>query len=116
VRILIVDDNADSADACSMVLEMSGHETRAVYSGDKALALLEEFAPQVGLIDLGMPGMDGYELARRLRQTPTGERMLLVALTGWDGAEIKAEVKAAGFDDHVCKPVDLNALQQRLLR
>jgi CheY-like chemotaxis protein len=116
VRILIVDDNPDSADACAMVLEMSGHEARAVYSGDKALALLDDFKPQIGLIDLGMPGMDGYELARRLRTTETGPQMVLIALTGWDGAQVKADTKAAGFDDHLCKPVDLAALQQHLGR
>jgi CheY-like chemotaxis protein len=106
-KVLVVDDNVDAADSLSMMLELSGHEVCTVYDGPAALAALPAFGPQVVLLDIGLPRMDGYEVARRIRSTlPAGRDMLLVALTGWGQAEDKRRAREAGFDQHFTKPVD----------
>jgi signal transduction histidine kinase len=104
-RILIVDDNADAAEMLSVLLGGWGHETRVVYDGTAALTVAEEFHPEVVLLDLGLPTIDGYETGRRLRQTPAGRMAFLVAVTGWGQAQDIARTREAGFDRHLVKPV-----------
>ena len=115
VRILIVDDNADAADTLGMLLSMSNHETRVAHSGAEALKIAAEFLPDIAFLDIGMPVMNGYELARCLRSQPGMERVTLVALTGWGGDEDRRRTAEAGFDEHFTKPADLVAVE-RLLR
>ena len=110
LRLLVVDDNRDAADTLSVLLSTLGVEHRTANDGPAALALAEAFRPQVVLLDIGMPGMDGYEVARRLRGQPIHAGVLLVALTGWGGAQDHARSRAAGFDHHLRKPADINEL------
>jgi len=110
VRVLVADDNHDSADSCAMLLEMAGHEVRVAYSGSQALALAAEFRPQIALLDIGMPEMNGYELARLIRAAPWGRDMLLAAVSGWGQDEDRRQAEAAGFDHHSTKPIDFDAL------
>jgi PAS domain S-box-containing protein len=113
-RVLVVDDNRDAADSLAMILEMSGTEVAVAYDGAQALVLIEEEEPDVVLMDIGMPGMDGYEVARRIRSTPGGDRFHLVALTGWGQADDKKRALATGFDEHLTKPVDPVMLAEML--
>jgi PAS domain S-box-containing protein len=110
-RILVVDDNRDAADSLSRFLNKVGGEARAVYSGIEALELLEPYRPAMLLVDIGMPGMDGYELARRIRESPRYHDVTLVAVTGWGQEEDRRRSQAAGFDFHLTKPVDFQTLQ-----
>ncbi|HEX2227025.1 MAG TPA: ATP-binding protein, partial [Candidatus Binatia bacterium] len=113
-RVLVVDDNRDAADSLSRLLNKLGSEARAVYSGIEALELLEPYRPAMLLVDIGMPGMDGYELARRIREIPRYHDLTLVALTGWGQEEDRRRSQAAGFDFHLTKPVDFKTLQSLL--
>ncbi|MGH8199890.1 MAG: ATP-binding response regulator [Steroidobacteraceae bacterium] len=113
-RILIVDDNVDAADSLSMLLGLQGHETRVAYSANEALACVEGFGPEVALLDIGLPGMDGYELAKRLRATLPLNGLRLIAVTGYGQMEVQERALAAGFDAHLVKPVDLSALERAL--
>lgn len=114
LRILIADDNLDSANSWAMLLEMSGHDVRTARNGQEALAIAAEFQPQLTLLDIGMPEMNGYEVARRLRLTGWGERSILVAVTGWGHEHDKQQAKNAGFDHHLTKPVGLAAIEPLL--
>ena len=107
LRILIVDDHEDSAEMLSMLLSDKGHDTRTALDGDAALTVAAAFQPHVGLLDLNLPGMSGYELATRLRAMPGLTAMRLVAVTGHGSAAHRAKARAAGFDEHLLKPVDL---------
>lgn len=109
-RVLIVDDNQDAANSLAMLLEIDGHEVKVAYDGRSALPLAATFQPEVALLDIGMPDMDGYALARALRQTPAGATIYLVAVTGWGQQEDRQRSNAAGFDEHLTKPVDPEAL------
>jgi PAS domain S-box-containing protein len=113
-RILVVDDNADSAESLATLLRLAGHEVRVAYGGREALEIAQAVKPQVVLLDLGMPGMDGYEVARHLRQQPGMGGALLVAVTGWGQEEDRRRSKTAGFDQHLVKPVEPAALQDVL--
>jgi len=113
-RILVVDDNVDAANTLVMMLRLDGHEVEAVYAGQHALDRVGTFQPQIVLLDIGLPGMDGYEVARRMRKLPGADRIRLVALTGYGQAEDRARALAAGFDDHLVKPVESGALQRSL--
>ena len=115
-RVLIVDDNRDAAESLAMLLQTSGCEASVAFSGPEALELLESTTPEIVLLDIGMPGMDGYEVARRIRSTAKGEHVFLVALTGWGQAEDKRRAAEAGFDEHVTKPVDPALLGELLSR
>lgn len=106
LRVLVVDDNVDAAEALSALLELSGHSTRLVHTGSKALAAALEFAPNVVLLDIGLPELDGYEVARMLRKEPTLKQPALIALTGWGTEEDRRQARNAGFDEHLVKPVD----------
>jgi CheY-like chemotaxis protein len=113
-RVLIVDDNGDASDSLGMVLQILGVEFRTAYDGRSALQLAGEFQPDVVLLDIGLPDLDGYEVARRIRAEPWGGAMTLIAVTGWGQDEDKARSAAAGFDRHVVKPLAPEALLKLL--
>ncbi len=110
-RILVVDDNVDSAESLAMMLKLLGNEVRTAHDGPSALAVAAAFLPDVVLLDIGMPGMDGLEVARRLRQMPSLRKAVLIAQTGWGQEEDRRRSVQAGFDHHLTKPVDAAALQ-----
>jgi CheY-like chemotaxis protein len=112
LRILVVEDNHDAAESLTAMLELWGHEVRVAYDGAAALQLAETATPDVILSDLGLPGMDGYELARQLRARPAFGRVLLVALSGYGRDEDRRAAADAGFDHHLVKPPDLKTLLQ----
>ena len=114
LSILIADDNRDAADTLAMLLELEHHTVHVAHDGPGALALAAQVRPQVALLDIGMPGMNGYEVARRLRREPWGATMLIVALTGWGQQEDHILSQAAGFDHHHTKPVDPQVLIESL--
>jgi PAS domain S-box-containing protein len=113
-RMLIVDDNEDSARSMSTLQRLRGHETRTAFTGPDAVAVAAEFAPEVVLLDIGLPGMDGYEVARRLRAMPALGGAFLVAMTGYRSDEDRAHAKEAGFDEYLVKPVDHDQLRKWL--
>jgi signal transduction histidine kinase/CheY-like chemotaxis protein len=113
-RILVADDNHDAAQSLALMLGMEGHEVRTASDGLEALRVAEEFRPQLVLLDIGMPKLDGYETARRLRERPWSGSTLLFALTGWGQEEDRERARQAGFDRHLVKPVDPDALSQLL--
>jgi two-component system, chemotaxis family, CheB/CheR fusion protein len=104
-RILVVDDNVDAADTLAMLLKFVGHDVKVVHDGAAALKVTEQFHPQVVLLDIGMPRMDGYEVARRMRQQPGMDKAILMALTGYGQDEDRRRAWEAGFDHHLTKPV-----------
>jgi PAS domain S-box-containing protein len=105
-RILIADDNRDAAESLSLLLRMDGHDVRVVHDGLSAVSSLSEFQPEVALLDIGMPGLDGYGVARVARQGALGRAVTLIALTGWGQDRDKAKALAAGFNHHFTKPVE----------
>ncbi len=105
-RVLIVEDNVDSAESLKTLLELDGHDVRAVHEGASALAMVESFAPDIALLDLGLPLMNGFDLARSLRALPSTRDATLIALTGYGQSEDRKKSKDAGFDHHMVKPVD----------
>ena len=111
IRALIVDDNVDAAVTLSLLLQLGGHTTSLAHNGPEALKLATEFKPDIVLLDLGLPGMDGYEVARALRSMPEVRRPVLVAVTGWGGPEDRLRSKQAGFDEHLTKPVDISMIE-----
>ncbi|RIL04540.1 MAG: hypothetical protein DCC71_13660 [Proteobacteria bacterium] len=114
LRVLIVEDHPDAADALEMHLRLRGHETAVARDGPSALECVERFSPQVAFVDVGLPGMDGFEVARRLRAHPSCAGALLVALTGYGRSEDKRRASEAGFDTHLTKPAPLAAIAQLL--
>jgi PAS domain S-box-containing protein len=113
-KVLIVDDNQDAAETLAMVVELHGHAIRIANDGPSALAAAREHQPDIVFLDIGMPGMSGYEVAAQLRALPGWEDRLLVALTGWGTQEDRARSEAAGFDVHLTKPVELQAVEHLL--
>jgi CheY-like chemotaxis protein len=113
-RILVVDDNLDAAESLALMLRLEGHEVRVAHDGSTALATVEADPPDVVFLDIGMPVMDGYEVARRLRQQPGLDHVLLVALTGWGQEEDRQRSQEAGFDHHLTKPAEPEAVHQLL--
>jgi PAS domain S-box-containing protein len=111
-RVLVVDDNRDAAESLETLLQLWGHETRSAYDGPRALALATEFRPEIVLLDIGLPGMDGYEVARQMRALPGGERALIVAVTGYGRSSDRLQSQEAGFDHHLVKPVLPEVLQE----
>ncbi len=111
-RILVVDDNTDSVESMALLLSELGHDVRTARDGHSALEQASAFDPEVVLLDIGMPGMDGYSAARRMRALPGGAARRIVALTGWGQEEDRRRTRAAGFDAHVTKPVDPQTLRQ----
>jgi len=104
-RILVVDDNADAAESLAMLLQLDGHATRVAHDGEAALVAAREFQPDTVFLDIGLPGMNGYEVAQRLRASDRST-MQLIALTGWGAEDDRRRAQAAGFDHHLVKPVD----------
>ena len=114
LRVLVVDDNIDAADTLGALLDMGGHATRVANDGYQAIAMAQDFQPQVVFLDIGLPGLNGYEVARKLRELPGMERAFLVALTGWGTREDRDRSSEAGFDHHLTKPADMNAVETLL--
>ena len=110
LRILVADDERDQVATLALLLADEGHEVREVYRGSEVLRMVRDFDPDVALIDIGMPGMTGYDVAREIRQLFGESRPLLVAITGWKQSSDKILAKLAGFDHHLAKPFDPNAL------
>jgi PAS domain S-box-containing protein len=113
-RILIVDDNEDAAASLSLLLQFGGHQTQMVHDGEAALEAAERFRPEVMLLDIGLPGMNGYEVCRRIRRESWGRAITIVALTGWGQVEDRRRSREAGFDTHMVKPVEYAALAKLL--
>ena len=113
-RVLVVDDNADAADSLALLLQLAGHQTAVVYTGKGAVEKARTFQPEVVFLDIGLPGMNGYEVAAALRREEGGSRSLLVALTGWGAEEDRRLSREAGFDVHLVKPVDRSHLDSVL--
>lgn len=114
LRILVADDNVDAAESLMLLLEHSGNEVRLAHDGEEALTAAEAFRPEVALLDIGMPKLDGFEVARKLRAAPWGTRLQLVALTGWGQPDDVRRSAEAGFDDHLVKPVNIERLEKIL--
>jgi len=110
VRILVVDDNHDSADSLGLLLELVGNEVRVVHDGQTAVEVANEFQPRVVLLDIGLPTLNGYEAARKIRKQPWAKQAVMIAVTGWGEDVDRRRSKQAGFDHHLVKPVDLDAL------
>jgi PAS domain S-box-containing protein len=115
-RVLVVDDNVDAAESLQLWLEMAGHEVQIAADGPRALVAAESLRPEVVLLDLGMPGMNGFEVARRIRAAPWGRKMVLVALTGWGQEEDRRQTREAGFDHHLTKPVPPDEIEELIRR
>jgi signal transduction histidine kinase len=113
-KILVADDNRDAVETLQMLLQLDGHDVRVAYDGEQAVALAAQFAPELALLDIGMPKRNGYDAARALRERFPSSRMTLVAVTGWGQNSDRARALAAGFDHHLTKPVDPQVLQQLL--
>jgi CheY-like chemotaxis protein len=111
-RILVADDHIQSNESLTKVLQMMGYETHSAYDGEAAFAAAERFEPNLALLDIGMPKLNGYDLCRRIREQPWGRTMILVALTGWGGEKDRQRGIAAGFDDHLTKPVPAEQLEK----
>jgi CheY-like chemotaxis protein/anti-sigma regulatory factor (Ser/Thr protein kinase) len=110
LAILVVDDNRDAADSLAGLLRTLGYTVEVSYDGKGALSVYETMQPNVVLLDIGLPDMSGYEVAKQLRQAAAGNKVLLIALTAWAPADVKSAATAAGFDHHLPKPVDIDAL------
>jgi CheY-like chemotaxis protein len=110
-RVVVVEDNADAAESLLMLLELLGHRVRVFHDGLSALEAVRTDAPDVMLVDIGLPGMDGYEVARRAREEPGLRKAVLVALTGYGRDDDRNRAIAAGFDYHLAKPIDVGELQ-----
>jgi len=111
-RVLVADDHRDTADSLEMLLSLLGHEVTVAYDGPSALRAAVTSSPDVMLLDIGLPKLDGYEVAKRIRQR--GLTALLVAVTGWGKEEDKRRAVEAGFDVHLTKPIDLETLEKLL--
>jgi len=114
LRILVVDDSRDAADTCATVLELSGHEVQTAYDGRRALELAGTFRPHALVLDIGLPDVNGYEVARSIRAAPWGRGMVLIAVTGWGQGEDRRRALEAGFDHHLTKPIAAETLESLL--
>jgi len=116
LRVLIVDDNPDAVTMLRILLEMAEYEVSSAASGDEALRVANRIRPDVVLLDIGLPGLNGYEVCRRLRAEPWGQAMLIAAQTGWDGDDERQRSREAGCDVHLTKPVEATVLIDLLTR
>ena len=112
-RVLVVDDNQDAADGLVKLIESFGYEAKAVYSGEAAIAEMPSFHPDMALVDIGMPGLNGYETVSQIRERGN-VRLIVVAVTGWAGEDVKRRANECGFNLHVAKPMTLEKLQELL--
>jgi CheY-like chemotaxis protein len=115
-RVLVVDDNRQAAESLCLILEIWGHQSRMVHNGPDAIREALSYRPDVVLLDIGLPGLDGYTVAEQLRQLPNQAHMTLIAMTGYDRDEDRNRARCVGFDHHLVKPVDIDALQDFLDR
>ncbi|HEX4072495.1 MAG TPA: response regulator, partial [Planctomycetaceae bacterium] len=113
-RILVVDDNQDAANSLAMLLRMKGHDVRTAYDGLEAIDAAVSHKPEIVLLDVGLPRLNGFDVARRLRESEDLRQVMLVALTGWGHEEDRRRSKEAGFDHHMVKPADPAALDRVL--
>jgi len=113
-RILVVDDNQDSATSLAALLDLTGHKTHTAHDGLEAVEAAATFLPDVVLLDIGLPKLNGYDACRKIREQPSGKGIVLIALTGWGQDEDRRKSQAAGFDAHLVKPVDYDALMKLL--
>ena len=111
LKILVVDDSRDAADTCAILLELSGHHVQTAYTGQRALELAESFRPHVLLLDIGLPDLDGYQLAKKIRATPWGRGTVLIAVTGWGQEADRRRAFEAGFDQHLTKPIAADTVE-----
>lgn len=116
VRVLVVDDNVDAAQTLATMLELQGMDSRAAYGGREGLVVAEQWRPEVVVVDIGMPDMNGHEFVRRLRGQPWGEAILAIACTGWGQNEDRERARAAGFDHHLVKPIEPEAIAKIVAR
>jgi len=116
LRILVVDDNRDSASSLGLLLQIMGNTVRVAYNGAEALEVADGFRPNAILLDIGLPKVNGYEVARTIRSRPWGEQVVLVAVTGWGNDDARRSSTEAGFDHHLVKPFDPAAVMQVLRR
>jgi PAS domain S-box-containing protein len=115
-RVLVVDDNADAAASLALLLQFSGHEVHVAHEGEAALRLADAVRPDAVLLDVGMPGMDGYEVARRLRQRPGTKDLVIIAVTGYGAEADRRQARAAGFDHHLTKPIEVASVADLIAR
>jgi CheY-like chemotaxis protein len=115
MKVLVADDNRDAALSLGALLEMSGHEVLIANDGEEALQTARQALPDALILDIGMPRLTGDQVARAVRGEPWGERVFLVAVTGWGEPEDKQRAGAAGFDHHLTKPIDLDVLERLLV-
>jgi CheY-like chemotaxis protein len=113
-KVLVVDDNVDAAESLAVLLRYEGQEVWVAHDGASALEAVEAHRPEVVVLDIGMPDMDGYEVARRLRRRSGGDKLTLIALTGWGAEEDRRRSREAGFDHHLTKPMEPSALETLL--
>jgi CheY-like chemotaxis protein len=113
-RLLVIDDNKDAADSLALLLRLQGHEVRVAHAGVEGLKIAMAYRPDMVFLDIGMPGMDGYEVARRLRQHPDLKKVVLAALTGWGQPEDRRRSAEAGFDHHLVKPPEPKIVESLL--
>ena len=113
-RVLVVDDSHDTADSLARLIEAYGYQAKPVYDGEQAIEAAATFAPDMALIDIGMPGLDGFETVSRIRQQRGGTHVILVAVTGWTRDEDKRKAYECGFDLHIAKPMTDTALKELL--
>jgi CheY-like chemotaxis protein len=114
LRVLVVDDNVDTADSLTLLVELLNHDVRTAYDGPTALEIAVEYRPNVALLDIGLPGLNGYEVATRIRQQAGLEGIVLVAITGYGQESDRQLAMEAGFDHHLVKPVDFDKVQRLL--
>ena len=114
-RVLVVDDNEDAADSLAMLLTVRGDEVRIAYDGAQAVEAEHDFNPEVVLLDIGLPKLSGYDVARSIRST-RGEGVLIIAITGWGQEDDRRRAREAGFDHHFTKPVDFDVLLELIDR
>jgi CheY-like chemotaxis protein len=114
-RVLVVDDNADAANSLVELLRLEGHAAEAAFTARSGLDRFQVYAPEVVLLDIGLPEIDGYEVARTIRRGTSSTRVKLIALTGYGQAEDRERALNAGFDEHLVKPVEFDALQRVLM-
>lgn len=115
-RVLVADDNEDAGESLAMLLRLDGHEVQVANNGTEAVALFDRMNPDVAILDIGMPGLSGYDVASRIRSRKTGRHVMLIAVTGWGQETDKARASQAGFDHHFTKPVEPEALSALLAK
>jgi CheY-like chemotaxis protein len=113
-RVLVVDDNVDSVASLQMMLRIMGHDVRVAHDGAEAVEVALAFEPELVLLDIGLPRLNGYEVAREIRKQPRGKESVIVAVTGWGQEEDRRRSSEAGFDHHIVKPVEPSAIERIL--